>query len=296
MPDSKSPPPLRAASRADTSTTSSDGEVTRRVENARVLWDARRPMLLQLDPKAVAPLPGNLQLAAVAGLRVATWCGDRSRRAHFELLASVGLFDLAHLDRLDEAATLALYASSRYKTLKSLRSSARLSADFDADSKALRDRMFSCAEHTLDDVPAAVRVIDKVRPGAGHLDRANDLVALADLYREHPTVVRLDGKKFREGDEEAALAAAEAIFRALGVDAKSSGTHWRDLQHRAWVNLATRYREVRRWGVALFADEGPDALFPDLVAASRSPRDAASKDEDDGEEPDAPSDEPVTPA
>lgn len=295
MPDTKSPPPLRAASRADTSTTSSDGEVARRVENARVLWDARSPMLLQLDPKAVGTLSGNLQLAGVTGLRVATWCGDKARRARFELLASVGLFDLADLDQLDEAATLALYASSRYKTVKGLRGSARLSPEFDVESRTLRDRMFSCAEHTLDDVPAAVRVIDKVRPGVGHLDRANDLVALADLYREYPTVVRLDGKKFREKDEEKALAAAEAIFRALGVDPKSSGTNWRDLQHRAWVNLATRYRAVRRWGVALFADEDTDALFPDLVAASRSARESAKDDAGD-EEPDAPADEPVKPA
>jgi hypothetical protein len=219
-------------------------------------------------------------------------------RALFERLAAASLFDLAHLDHLDESATLALYASSRYKTLKNIRTLARLPAELDASSKALRDRMFSCAEHTLEDIPTAVRVLDEVRPGAGYLDRANDLVALAGLYQEYPKEVRLDGKKFREGDEAEALQAAEAIFRALGVEQKSGGEDWRDLQHRAWVGLATRYREVRRWGLALFADlDDLDERFPELVAASRSARSASSKeDEEGGEEPDAPADDDPKPA
>lgn len=293
MTDSKHPPPPRPPSRAKTTTTPTDGEVSLRLANARTLWEQRRAELLRLDAGSVAALPGNLQLAAMTALRVAGWCQKPEARARFERLAAASLFDLAHLDHLDESATLALYASSRYKTVKNIRTAARLPAALDASSKALRDRMFSCAEHTLEDLPAAVRVLDEVRPGTGHLDRANDLVALAGLYQEHPKEVRLDGKKFREGDEAEALQSAEAIFRALGVEQKPGGEDWRDLQHRAWVGLATRYKEVRRWGLALFGDLADvDVRFPELVAASRSARSASRKSD---EEPDAPADDEAKP-
>ncbi len=299
MSDSKFPPPKAAGDRAKTTATTAGVADTPRAD-ARALWDARRADLMRLDPQAVATLPGNLQLSAMAALNVAAWCKTPSARARFEQLAAASLFDLANLDRLDEAASLALYAASRYKAAKGVRSAARLPAALDESSKELRDRMFSCAEHALEDDAGATREVDRIRAGSGYLDRANDLVALAELYRQHPKDVRLDGKKFRETDEGEALSTAEAIFRALGVEAKGDGEDWRDLQHRAWVELATRYREVRRWGLALFADEPDvDERLPDLVAASRSARKAPNKpaaDDGEGGEPDAPADDAPKPA
>jgi hypothetical protein len=229
-----------------------------------------RPLLDGLDGTTLQSLRGDLQRAALKALGVASRCRQPHVRDGFSRLASVGLFDMAHLDELDEVATAALYASAMHKNVRASRRETRVSSALDEASLALRTRMFACASHTLDDVPKARRTLDEVRAGKGYLDRANDLVALASLYRTYPELVKLDGKKFRETDAAEAMRLAGEIFRGLGRrDPTVEGIDWHDQQRRVWTLLVTRYRAIRRWGMALFPDEA-DALFPDLVAASRS--------------------------
>ena len=245
-------------------------DVSRRPVDARAVWLKLRPSLDALDPTAVLPLRGNLQLAATMVLGVVEVCRRPDVRERFERLAKAGFFSMATLDEMERGAHACVYTASRHRLASGTRLSARISDTLDADSRELRDRMFSCAEHTLDDVPEGKRIVDEVRPGSGYLDRANDLIALAELYHRFPEVVRLDGKKFRAGDETEAMHLAAEIFRELGIGERADDIDWYDQQHRAWVYLAQRYLQARRWGVALFEADG-ETMFPDLHASSRAP-------------------------
>ena len=71
-----------------------------------------------------------------------------------------------------------------------------------------------------------------IRPGTGYVDRANDLLGLADIYRARPAAVRLDGKMFRATDEADARKYAADIFDAMGVGPQTEGTDWYDQRHR----------------------------------------------------------------
>lgn len=236
----------------------------------RAAWTSVHPALLVLTPTASSPLRGNLQLAALTALRVATYVARPEVRAGFEKLASVGLFNMAHLDGLALAARAALYASHRYKLTLGSQSDAKIPQKLDAHSAELRGRMFSVAEHNLSDDADIVRRINVIRPGTGYIDRANDLVGLADIYHDRPDAVRLDGKHFRAGDEADARATAAQIFEALGLGAVVDGIDWYAEQHLTWVNLDTIYSQIARWGHALDGTSAADDLYPDLRGASRA--------------------------
>ena len=236
----------------------------------RAAWEALRPVLAALDPASSSALRGNLQLAGITALRVAAYVARPEMRSRFALLAQVKFFDMANLDGIATAARAAIYCSHRYKLTHATRSEARLTPELDGASTALRNRMFALVEHNLNDDPKIAPRIDAIRPGTGYLDRANDLSGLADIYRDRPEVVRLDGKWFRATDEAAARAMSAQIFAVLGVGIPVDGVEWFAEQHRAWVNLNACYSQVARWGRALDADGSPDELFPDLRGASRA--------------------------
>lgn len=236
----------------------------------RAAWTSLHPALLALDPAASSPLRGNLQLAALTALRVAAYVARPEVRAGFEKLASVGLFDMAHLDGLAVAARAALYASHRYKLTLGSQSEAKIPPQLDLHSGELRERMFTLAAHVLRDDVEIVRRINVIRPGTGYIDRANDLVGLADIYHDRPAEVRLDGKYFRAGDEADARKTASQIFEALGLGAVVDGIDWYAEQHLTWVNLDTIYSQIARWGRALDHSPSADDLYPDLRGASRA--------------------------
>jgi hypothetical protein len=260
----------------------------------RTHYEGSLAALAALNPSAETPLKGNLQLAALAALRVAAFCRDPAVRAEFAKLAQVKLFDLATLDALEGAARAAIYAHHRHRLTSGSQSTAKVSPALDLASGEVRDRMFSCAQHNLSDDPEMLKLINIIRPGTGYVDRANDLMGLADIYRARPAVVRLDGKMFRETDEADARKHAADLFEAFGLGPQAGGTDWYDQQHRTWVNLASLYAPIARWGKALFAERADvDALFPDLRGASRAAWGSVSRTASDDEK--KPADPPATP-
>jgi len=133
-----------------------------------------------------------------------------------------------------------------------------------------------------------------VRRLRGHLLARAAAAVLADIYRARPAVVRLDGKKFRATDEADARKHAADLFEAFGLGLQTGGTDWYEQQHRTWVNLATLYAPIARWGKALFAERADvDALFPDLRGASRAAWGSVSRTASDDEK--KPADPPATP-
>ncbi len=252
----------------------------------RRAWEALQAVILATPDDGATMLKGNLQRASIAALRVATLAQTPTLRAGFEKLSQVGLFDLTDLEQLTATARAALYACHRYHLSRATRSEALVPKSLDATSLTVRNRMFAVAEHNLSDDPEIAARIDQIRPGVGYLDRANDLVGLADIYRDRADVVRLDGKHFRATDEADARSLASELYEAL-----SAGTPtelWYTRQHRAWVRLDALYRRVARWGTALDDSPEVDTRFPSLRTAARNSAGARDQDEapvDDGDHP-----------
>ena len=244
-----------------------------RLDHADAAFQSLQPSLLAIDPALLSPLKGDLQRAAIAALGVALWAQTDEPRARFADAATCKSlrFDPASIKRLESAALAAWYIRHHALLSAGTSSEAKLPADLDARSAEVRNRMFKCAEYNLDHDADAVRVIDHVRPGAGYLDRANDLYALANLYRQHGRVLADDRRHWRADDEKAARGLYAEILHGLGLVPGTDGIDWIEMGARAWHLLRTTYAEVATVGACLYRHEPADALFPNLVAVSRAP-------------------------
>jgi len=243
------------------------------LDHADAAFQSLQPTLLAIDSAVLSPLKGDLQRAAIAALGVALWAQTDEPRARFaDAAACKSLrFDLASIKRLESAALAAWYIRHHALLSAGTSSEAKLPADLDARSAEVRNRMFKCAEYNLDHDAEAVRVIDHVRPGTGYLDRANDLYALANLYRQHARVLADDRRHWRADDEKAARGLYAEILQGLGLVPGTDGVDWIEMGARAWHLLRSTYAEVSIVGACLYRSEPADALFPNLVAVSRSP-------------------------
>ena len=248
-----------------------------RLDHADEAFQSLRSAYLAIDPAALVPLKGDLQRAAIAALGVAIWAQSDEPSARFADAATCKSlrFDPASIKRLESAALAAWYVR-HHALLSAGASEARLPADLDARSLEVRNRMFRCAEYHLDHDADAMRVIDHVRPGTGYLDRANDLYALANLYRLHGRALADDRRHWRADDEKAARSLYAEILHALGLVPGADGVDWIEMGARAWHLLRATYAEVTAVGACLYRNEPSEALFPNLVAVSRSPASPAS--------------------
>lgn len=244
-----------------------------RLDHADAAFQSLQPTLLDIDAAALSPLKGDLQRAAIAALGVALWAQTDDAHARFVDAASCRSlrFDIASIKRLESAALAAWYIRHHALLSAGTSSEAKLPADLDARSAGVRNRMFKCAEYNLDHDAEAVRVLDHVRPGTGYLDRANDLYALANLYRQHASVLADDRRHWRADDEKAARGLYTEILHGLGLVPGTDGVDWIEMGARAWHLLRSTYAEVSTVGACLYRSEPADALFPNLVAVSRSP-------------------------
>ncbi|MDB4929159.1 MAG: hypothetical protein JWM10_1643 [Myxococcaceae bacterium] len=258
---------------AKPSTQSKSAALQARLDHADAAYQSLQSSLLAIDPAVLSPLKGDLQRAAIAALGVALWAQTDEPHARFTDAASCKSlrFDLASIKRLESAALAAWYIRHHALLSAGTSSEAKLPADLDARSAEVRNRMFKCAEYNLDHDAAAVRVVDHVRPGTGYLDRANDLYALANLYRQHGRALADDRRHWRADDEKTARALYAEILHGLGLVPGADGVDWIEMGARAWHLLRTTYAEVATVGACLYRHEPADALFPNLVALSRSP-------------------------
>ena len=141
-----------------------------------------------------------------------------------QMLVKAGDAESGRSDDTALVAALAAWYVRHHALLSAGASVARLPADLDARSLEVRNRMFRCAEYHLDHDADAMRVIDHVRPGTGYLDRANDLYALANLYRLHGRVLADDRRHWRADDEKAARALYAEILHTLGLTPGADGS------------------------------------------------------------------------
>jgi hypothetical protein len=171
---------------------------------------------------------------------------------------------LREIESLRDAALAALHAHLRWVP----RSSTTHEADLE-EARVLRERLLAAA-----DVHAIYGHIDPnaiaaIREGQGHLDRANDLLALAALMRGAWPEIEARTPVSREEVERAGalgtLLVTELGSKTLGTGPASGGKTWADRRVRAFRLFINRYDEIRRAVEYLRWHEGDaDAFVPSL--------------------------------
>jgi hypothetical protein len=189
-------------------------------------------------------------------------------------------FDLPKLDGLATTALAAWFARHMYLLASATHTEAQLPVSLVATATTLKTRMMRVVEYHLGDHPVAGPIVTAIRPGTGYMDLANDLVALARLYRLHADLLEHDRKDYQAADQGLAAQTGDQILKLLGGNTPDQ-RKWADRQARAWTLLNTDYAEVYAAGRYLKrADSDVETAFPSLVAASRA---AASRSTTNGQ-------------
>jgi hypothetical protein len=137
-------------------------------------------------------------------------------------------------------------------------------------------------------MPGLKPELDRLRPGTGHCDLANDLLGYARIYEMRADVVRADRKHCRAGDAARARELAGAVIQRLSAAMTPKARAAYDRYVRVWTLLMQRYDEVRAAGLWLFRkDARAQQRFPSLFAAARPnggrPRKEAPKEAESDE-------------
>ena len=228
------------------------------------------PKLLGLSDDRLDLVNIDVQIAATTALSVAqVIAADKILRARFEALAAAREFELHRLDGLATSALAAWFARHMYLLASATHSDAQLPSALVKLATELKARMMRVVEYHLGDHKDAGPIIAAIRPGTGHMDLANDLAALARLYRQYTHLLAEDKKRYQAADQALAEETAEKILTLRGGNA-SEQRKWADRQARAWTWLNADYAEVCAAGRYLKRyDSDVESAFPSLVAASR---------------------------
>lgn len=245
--------------------------------------------LLALPSDGLIAVNVDVQVGAVAALGVAHFVADdKALRARFEALAKVQEFDIEKLNALESIALAAWFARHMYLLASATHTEAQLPASLVTVATELRARMMRVVEYHLGDHAVAGPLVTAIRSGTGHMDLANDLIALARLYKTYIHLLSHDKKDYRAADRELAAKTGDQILRLLEGSTPEQ-QRWADRQARAWTLLNANYNEVYAAGRYLKRhDADVETAFPSLVAASRT---AASSSIGQGKEEAAPAPE-----
>ncbi len=231
--------------------------------------DALAPALDALDEADFITVKVDVEAAIYAALGVVGFVTAKEVRLFFTQLPAEA-FDMKNLDGLGPACFAALYALAEARAAGALETDARLPGPVATEATGLEGRMQTLCEYLFSDDPEIKPELDRLRPGVGHRDLANDLLGYARLYRLREAAVKADKKYYREGDAERAEELAGIIIQKLSAAMTPRARAAYDRYVRAWTLLNLRYDEVRAAGLWLFRkDARAEQRFPSLFAAAR---------------------------
>jgi hypothetical protein len=221
-----------------------------------------------LDRAALRPVNVDVQLAALIALGVIRRLRGSSRQEELQALGKTGLYDAGCLEMTEEAAMATWYA--RHQAIHATEDSNGTSTkQLASEGFALRAKMLKVIEYNLEDDPRVMSQVEAIRQGGGYLDLANDLVAVAGLYRSKSKVLSVDRRHHDAKDANIADRLASALLERLGGKTKPV-VDWADMQSRCWTLLQRSYEQVRRGCVFLTWGTEEEHLFPSLVTAARA--------------------------
>lgn len=211
----------------------------------------------------------DVEAATYAALGVAGFVADPHVHARFASLPKEE-FDLASVDGLEPACFATLYALGEARAAGALATDVKVSPEIAAEAALVEGRMQAVCEYHLSDDPNIKPELDRLRPGTGSRDTANDLLGYARLYDLRLDVVKTDPKNYRPGDAAKARELAGKIIQGLSASMTPKARVAYDRYVRSWTWLNRRYDEVRPAGLWLYRKEAQkEQRFPSLFAAAR---------------------------
>lgn len=238
--------------------------------NAEAAFQSLADRMAEQARDRLATVNVDVQIAAVFALGVARFITTPAVHARFAKLDATGEFDGRCVTDLATVAQSAWYARHRFLLADATHSDAQLPVTLVDEATLVRGRMLKLVDYWLGEDPAASLEINAIRPGVGHQDLANDLVALASLYDRHAALLAEDRKLYQKGDAASAKRLADLILAHLGAAATQEQSLWAGHQARAFTLLLSVYDEVQRGGRFLFARDNADTRFPSLIAIARN--------------------------
>ena len=258
--------------------------------------EALGPDLAAIPDAEIGNLRMDVEAATYAALGVAGFVGAPEVKARFAGLPE-GDFDMACVTGLESACFATLYALAEARAAGALESEALIAPEVAAEAAELEARMQALCEYHLTDDPEIRAELDRLRPGVGHRDLANDLLGYARIYELRAAVVKADAKYHRATDAARARELAGLFIQALSAASTPRARAAFAAYARAWTVLSRRYEEVRAAGLWLFrADATREDRFPSLFVAGRPSVGRPKKAPVNGSVPDGEPETDTTPA
>lgn len=229
----------------------------------------------RLDRQGTAPaMPTfNVRRAASVALGLVRAVDELALRPRLQKLAGLGEFDGTALERLPDLARAGWFLRHQLDRAAALGSGAQLPEALVMAAQEARARMLRVLGFHFEDHEAIGPELVLIRRGTGYQDLADDLVALARLYKANHAALRSGTPlHYRHADEAEAARLAAQIVAELGKALTPAGSRERfALLARVATALAEAYEEVAAAGRYLCRKQPEVAMrFPSLHAAARS--------------------------
>jgi len=231
-----------------------------------------RPRLEAMPVAEVQPIQGDVPTAASIALGAA----ERLVELRSAIVEHLPTFDLAHVVDLSDLALAAWYAHLLWAARNR-----RDDRDFDellTESTTLRRTLLADADALVARELVNAERVAEIREGQGHLDTANDLVALSSLFAE--AWQRIQGRTAARRDE-VDHAAELGVMLIVALSRRSDGSEGppvlepfeldeMDLRARAFTLLHRSYEQCRRAVSYLRWDDGDASdIVPPLRPSGR---------------------------
>lgn len=252
--------------------------------------EALAPELDRLAEAELTTVRMDVEAATYAALGVVGFVSSPDVRARFARLPREE-FDVTHVDELELACFAALHALAEARAAGALETEARLPVALVTEALEVEARMQALCEYQLADDPAIKPELDRLRPGTGHRDLANDLLGYARIYELRADVVKADPKHYRADDAARARELAGAMIQKLSTAMTPRARQAFDRYVRVWTLLCLHYEEVRAAALWLWRKSSRiQERFPSLFAVGRPNSGRTRKEAPKGGEGDGPGD------
>ncbi len=252
---------------------------------AEKAWSSSADEARALADDALEPVNTNLASAAFQAMKTHEAASEPPTRARMQKLAP-DEFDAGHIDRMKTYSWAALYVQRKSNRESANATRAQVPPEVIAAARSLRAGMLKVLDYNLGDDPAIASELTGIRAGTGHVDLADDLAELADLYAAHHALLALDGRRYDPKHASEARRLSDAIFTHLGASA--SVKQWIEARARIFTLLKRSHAEVLAAATFLFRNEPTRlARFPSLYVPTSKPSNPKSS---------APAEAPAIPA
>ncbi len=218
-------------------------------------FDEMRPRVESVDQSLVKPPVYKVEDRVVEAQRL--YKVAEARRAAFEKPASVDLFDMLNIDRLDTMALAVRHTESAWIILRNPTRSEefveKLKLIEEMRAGFLRDLDYVAGRFAPEGLS---RTLGIVREGSSRQDMLQDVDTLVTLARKHQSELSRIG--FEQGAADQASELASEIGRVLSPD-NNDVLKAKDTRNRASTLLERMMSEVRSAATFLFRNE-PETL------------------------------------